>query len=977
VLGLSTTPDPARFVPELARLVYGNDPDATGTRHTILRQHLTLMTAFEAALGRLPESRLTLALAEKGGDQRDALRSFLELIGLRLRDTQRRYSVELDRSDEATGRARAFETMGVPLEGLEKRLNAGESINLARPPDLVPVPLAADLWSRSVFKRRITPKDLFAAIMNDPRAALLAHGLAGLDDETLQYVGDTPALMQRLYRTDAPMFAAYASNLRVRKGQMAVPGGASAVALWEDAVGETISQPERFLLALLSRSEGRLVYLYDLISELDTARQSFVLGSWMPEARTRLERFRALVQIVQSTFAEWRGRTAPFIRPVHDVGWMLLNVRVEATGVPQAPADRAFWSTAFRDDEIPDDPAGLLEDANERGVIDAAWLADRVLVTDALRRARMLRQMAFAFRALAASGARDQIADTLVAIRAMPVFPALVQTLERCAVSPAVFAAGVRRAESLSKFEGARALVQLSQLQGALAIVARLFAVGRINQPVTEKLLLSLFSVSVDEGSYRHTLVSWVRTALLPAASARGESDLLIALSGQADQDTAERVQWEGEEYRLSLGTAEERRLRRLRASAPFVLDAALEIEQILGRVGEQTVSLETIGTSVKALRSMAAAFERSSAGRSRPQTVIEVPDLPDPAEILNRVANDLARITRPQDLRLARSRAAPLEELSGIVLGQALKGLAYALVLGSQMQASTAAELSARHDFGLSITDGARRRSAAWQLSREIVPVTAAKFLSGSLLSLDVSMASHSLRRLSFSGRAPVMVWEAREGLVQSVGLINPFSLRNEDRSAIQTAIAKGKSRLESALSDSTRLHALADEIVLDGWRRQAAEWYRIHDAHAVPSLFSLTELLVLGGGDLAQLHQWGATNSPISACLCTRLAAPNQWRFLVGRGSTGALATAVPDVLLVVASALGGFNLPAGLAKVVLGAAMQEFLDRVRPNDPDDWLALVRGAQEIQRDRVADYVAAATAEGSLVPYGQTRREP
>jgi hypothetical protein len=72
-----------------------------------------------------------------------------------------------------------------------------------------------------------------------------------------------------------------------------------------------------------------------------------------------------------------------------------------------------------------------------------------------------------------------------------------------------------------------------------------------------------------------------------------------------------------------------------------------------------------------------------------------------------------------------------------------------------------------------------------------------------------------------------------------------------------------------------------------------------------------------------------------------------------------------------------LADLNLPAGLTKVVLGAAMQEFLDRVRPNDPDDWLTLVRGVQEIQRDRVADFVAAATADGALVPDLGARRQP
>ena len=40
-----------------------------------------------------------------------------------------------------------------------------------------------------------------------------------------------------------------------------------------------------------------------------------------------------------------------------------------------------------------------------------------------------------------------------------------------------------------------------------------------------------------------------------------------------------------------------------------------------------------------------------------------------------------------------------------------------------------------------------------------------------------------------------------------------------------------------------------------------------------------------------------------------------------------------------------------------------------RVKVTDPDDWLSLVRGAGAVPRDRIEDYVAAAAADGPLVP--------
>src|SRR5688572_5828745 len=63
----------------------------------------------------------------------------------------------------------------------------------------VPVPLSAAVWSQAVFRRTVTSEQLVGAIAADRRAALLAHGLAALDDETLAFLGREPGILTRLY----------------------------------------------------------------------------------------------------------------------------------------------------------------------------------------------------------------------------------------------------------------------------------------------------------------------------------------------------------------------------------------------------------------------------------------------------------------------------------------------------------------------------------------------------------------------------------------------------------------------------------------------------------------------------------------------------------------------------------------------------------------------------------------------------------
>jgi hypothetical protein len=141
-------------------------------------------------------------------------------------------------------------------------------------------------------------------------------------------------------------------------------------------------------------------------------------------------------------------------------------------------------------------------------------------------------------------------------------------------------------------------------------------------------------------------------------------------------------------------------------------------------------------------------------------------------------------------------------------------------------------------------------------------------------------------------------------------------------------------------------------------------------NDPALLASFLSLAELVSLGepAPDLP-LDRWGMIGLTTDNCLCTMAPPLGHVPVVTGRPQLGLLATQVADINLRIAERLSGLGLPASLARGVLSAAVQDFIDQARPIHPGDWLTLVRAAQAISDDRVDDYVAALTADGPLVP--------
>jgi hypothetical protein len=336
--------------------------------------------------------------------------------------------------------------------------------------------------------------------------------------------------------------------------------------------------------------------------------------------------------------------------------------------------------------------------------------------------------------------------------------------------------------------------------------------------------------------------------------------------------------------------------------------------------------------------------------------------------------ASELSKIARPADLRRASRIGASLDQLAGIVLGDALLSLAYAADIGDPDGAALlAGNVSLRHDFGFARKDGDSRVKVPWMLPRQDFQPGVPWHITGSLLGLDIALAPLNLRRMTIDriADAPKLSSIEREALSVGVSLMDPARLRDSDLDAISAAIARGRNRLSALLSGAESLDVVADLLGFDGWRRRAMSWSLQNEPQSLARQFSLVDLLTLGGGAKdADLDAWGTSALQTDGCACTELPSSRAWRVLDGRPQLPMMAATMGDFSLAVALRLRELNLPAALARSILAVAMQDFMDELEPASSNDWWSLSREAQSLRRQRVEDYVSVAAAvNGPLVP--------
>jgi hypothetical protein len=759
------------------------------------------------------------------------------------------------------------------------------------------------------------------------------------------------------------------------------PGGDQAVPLWEAVVGEPVARPDRFLPALFTQAQGRTAYLYDAIGQLDPARQHFALGLSLADPAARVAGMRALAATWIASSTDWRVASQPFARQAFDLAAMLMRVSADADGRPTEPASRAFWTRVIDGSDLPDDPAGMLAISGADRPVDAAWLATLTMGSNVRVRAEYLDQFAFGQRVFPHASAAE-MPDVLVAVRAFRRFRMLMVTLERMGIrAPVLYAAAARVASRMSPSDAARSFVATAQFQGAMVLLARMRLVGTLDEPKAERLVGSLVAVPLNQyAQYLGGVVGWMRDDLQPALgpAATLEEAVMDAVAGPAQTaPLLPTIEWEGQRYRVDVATAERRRLARVRErQGGPPLDLAFDLAATAHLLTEVPVTLERARAAEVRLRDAADAM-RAQSRRMSPEgegLPSGVAPPPVPRDRIVKALDELRRIGNPPASTRVSRATLEIVDAADEVAAQALVSWAYAIDIGDT-DGSTflAGDISRRHDFGFGQRDSDTRLRAPWALPRPDVAPGVAWHVDGSLLGLDVGLSMGALRRLRADTAlaAPTLTSNERDTFAAGYGLMNAFALTDTARDAIARSIAAGRRRV-SSIATLAEMDRLAEDLDLDGWRHRAARWTLLHQPDRLVSLFSLGEFVAVGGGGgrrQIDLDPWGTSAMISMGCVCTLMPRPGRVPLLSGRPQIGLMATAVPDLNLHVARVLSELHVPARLAKYVLGAAVQDFVDEVRTTDPDDWLSLVRAASAVPRERIEDYVAAAAADGPLVP--------
>ncbi len=547
---------------------------------------VVLLLSYGAVGARQPAVRMAVPLPLPAAQMADAL----EILSV-------------DRSRFVLDVVRALFTMGMAEGDVRQRENLRAALLAApsSPGETVPLPLDASIWRETLLQRQVPDNQIIGAILSDRNTALLYHGLAGLDDETLAWLGPERDTLRHLLR-HAGAFAAFGPSVRVRAGRVVVPGGADAEPMWQAVVGADPARPSAFLRRLYGDEAGLLAWFYDAIAGLDAPRLRFATSAALPTP-ARVERVRALLDVFEHVGNDWQPEKQPFSRRPFDPALTLALIRVNADGTPPGPIQRGLWERVFTDDAGGRLASPPRETALDPAPFDAAWLLSRMHRVPVDLGRRRLETFLFAQRVFPASTADSLTVGTL---RAYGTFPSLMLTLERAGVTSAgTMSAMAARAQALNDIgdDQTRALA-LSAFQASLGILDRIIRSGSLSRADADGLVGRLAMIDQSTRGYGSRIAGWIQKDLLAKLpEVNGESldaledALLAGMAGVRASDARDRiVEWEGRRYRVNAARAEELRLHRVRQrQGGATLQAALQSAQQVQKPGGDRVLVNTL----------------------------------------------------------------------------------------------------------------------------------------------------------------------------------------------------------------------------------------------------------------------------------------------------------------------------------------------------------------------------------------------
>lgn len=882
----------------------------------------------------VPGGRATLTALGVAPD-RDRASVMIEII--------RRRHFSPDRP--ATGETALRELRTAPAGG------GGEPLTL-------PLPLSPQVWSDVVFGRAVPSDRLFAEILNDPRARLLYHGLAGLDPVTRRWLAGQADLLRWLSTNENAVraFSIFAPAVRIENGRVTVPGGAVAEQRWAAALDADAARPAQFVRRLFDHNAGRTAGLYFTAAGLDVARRRFLLG----ESDAAPQRFERLVSQFAACYPP-NATAYPFILRSHDAALLLSLLPVAGDGTLPRPLSTSFWREVLSGD------AGSGPAAGEDHV-DAAWLVEALCQAEPADRSAAFVAFLAGNRLFAGTSPADR-AEAVTALRSRRSIPAAFMALERAGIQRSTTYASVARAaarlDRLTHPE--RTITALRQFQAALALVLDAAVAGTFEPTIAARLVESLAAVPFEDERYDGRIVDWLATEWLPAARARLRQDLgtaesVVAAALAGPDQAPRRLQWEGLEYVVDVAGSRRRRFGEIRKR-----QGGATVDDLL-LLRRAALVLQSPNPNREHVAELRAAIAALAPGLAALTVASEYEgEGPEVSQVLAGTVRSLRDVESTGDRAVAAPIRADLGHVVDFVTAHVLASWAYAPHLGEPDNGALAGgDGSLRHRLGVR-GEGRGRREDRWEVA--VMPATRGT-ITGSLLGLQAPLAGWSLRRLS-SDRVPsppTIDGNDLISLMLTAALSDPVRLTDGDQAAIRSALIAGTAIVERARPDAAALAATGAVTAMSPWRRETLSWVAAHEPARLIEQFSTIELLRLGGLQLGDAAAWG-TVSLVTGCLCLQAPPAQIPELMLGRAADGIVGARSGGLVFRVAAALAELNMPAALTSPVLAYAMRDYLDVVRPVHHADLEEFERGARALSRRRIEDYLGAIAAIGPLRP--------
>ena len=894
----------------------------------------------------------TVSLADRQ-NRRAEFDDLLETLGLEYDSTARR--VRLRGSGEVLATSTLLEAAGLVPRDLLIRLNAGEKVSVATVDSNAPLPLGAAYWEGR-FEPAPPPHDLLFAILSSREMSSLYYGLLGLDDETLLSVQADARLAASLVR-HALVLPAVADALRIERGQVVPPGGAGIASAWQDLIGERLDRPSEFVEDLLRADEGRLAHFYRTLWALPTPTVHWIVGGHAEQGN----RSRALRRAYDAFSAPLQGWRADAMIPPPAFGpdEVLAALSIRNDGTMAGPLASGFWRKVFESSDWPSAPEREMTRIDSTAV-DAAGLLGLVCPAACDRdRLGVVTLIQHEFPDPPAT-----LPPQLFAVgRSRLRYPTLALEIERMRLGEASsYAALGSLASRIDDLDGAPRALALVQYQSAIVLLARLRAVGAPVAFVAEHLR-ALSALPVTRNGFEGGLVRWMVRLFTVTKEESLNYAAARMLAGQEWLSAGPAFEWEGLTYRVDIAATETARIREALANfTANTLEDAAALLRLSDEMPNRVAAGETEAFVAAVGETLAAATDVTSVWWA---------GVPIQFESFSELAS-IGR-NRSFDKRAVERSVVSLRAAADLAGADALASLVYALALRNvEGELALSRELPRRHHLVPAPLSGSR--ATAWAVPTERYPDRGTRYISGSLLAMDVGIPLLAARRLAASrpSTEPNMSPVLATGLLRTAVLTAPWTIRSEDLTTMQEAHARGTALVEKWTTNGNG----SDHITEAGLAGARAGWLRwsARRGDRPRHVDDLTGLVRLGGLQPVRRTSWGAAQSP-TACLCEAIPALALHAQSRPRDPE-AVATTFVEASIRVALELRQRDAPAALAPGVLMLVMSDVIDSALLPHPTDSRGLIAAVERIPSLRFDDYIAAVAARGPLVRIGDDSRE-